>query len=121
MDLLTGRKASLRNSFLKKLALSAAQSALFNDYLSRRLTDDLMRRVLPGDVMCKWPAGGMFVAQHVAAEQGRFDARETVHAVPIFGRKTFPAADEAAAREALVLRDAGLTTSSFNAFGKLVQ
>src|SRR6266851_1597690 len=121
MDLLTGRKANLRNSFLKKLALSAAQAALFNDYLSRRLTDGLMRRVLPGDVMCKWPAGGMFVAQDVAAEQARFDARETVHAGPMFGRKTFPAAEEAAAREAHVLRDAGLTTSSFHGFGKLVQ
>jgi tRNA pseudouridine13 synthase len=121
MDLLTGRKANVRNSFLKKLALSAAQSALFNDYLSRRLTDGLMRRVLPGDVMCKWPAGGMFVAQDVAAEQARFDARETVHAGPMFGRKTFPAAAESAAREAEVLRDAGLTPASFNGFGKLVQ
>jgi tRNA pseudouridine13 synthase len=121
MDLLTGRKASLRNSFLKKLALSAAQAALFNDYLSRRLADEFMTRLLPGDVMCKWPVGGMFVAENVAAEQARFDARETVHAGPIFGRKTFPAAVEAAAREADVLRDAGLTTSSFNGFGKLVQ
>ncbi len=121
MDLLTGRKANLRNSFLKKLALSAAQAALFNEYLSRRLTDRLMRRVLPGDVMCKWPAGGMFVAQNVAADQARFDARETVHAGPMFGRKTFPAAEEASAREAEVLRDAGLTASSFNGFGKLVQ
>lgn len=116
-----GRRANLRNPFLKKLALSAAQSALFNEYLARRLTDGLLRRVLPGDVMAKWPFGGMFVAQDMAVEQARFEARETVHAGPIFGRKTFPAADEAAAREIQILTDAGLSRESFAGFGKLVQ
>jgi tRNA pseudouridine13 synthase len=116
-----GRKPNLRSPFLRKLALSAAQSALFNDYLGRRLSDGLMRRILPGDVMAKWPAGGMFVAQDVAREQERFDARETIHAGPIFGRKTFAAAADAAAREEAVLRDAGLTPISFHGFGKLVQ
>jgi tRNA pseudouridine13 synthase len=121
MDLLTAGKTNVRSAFLKKIALSAAQAVLFNEYLGRRLIDGLLRCVLPGDVMCKWPAGGMFVAKDVAAEQARFDTRETVHAGPIFGRKTFPAADQAAAREADVLRDAGLTLASFQGFGKLVQ
>ncbi len=116
-----GRKPNLRSPFLRKLALSAAQSALFNHYLARRLTDGLMRRVLPGDVMAKWPFGGLFVAGDVAREQGRFDARETVHAGPMFGRKTFAAAGEAAAREDAALADAGLTHSSFHGFGKLLQ
>ena len=71
--------------------------------------------------MAKWPFGGMFVARDVAAEQSRFDARETVSAGPIFGRKTFPAQDEAATREESVLRDAGLTPAAFQGFGKLVQ
>jgi tRNA pseudouridine13 synthase len=116
-----GRKPNLRSPFLRKLALSAAQSALFNHYLGLRLSDGLMRRVLPGDVMAKWPAGGMFVAQDVPREQQRFDGRETVSAGPIYGRKTFPAAEEAATREADVLRDARLTIASFHGFGKLVQ
>src|SRR5262249_28662159 len=60
-----GHRPSLRNPFLRKLALSAAQAALFNDYLGRRLADGLLRRVLPGDVMAKWPAGGLFVAEDV--------------------------------------------------------
>ena len=55
------------------------------------MNDGLFRTVLDGDVMAKWPAGGMFVAKDVAAEQARFDARETVHAGPMFGKKTFPA------------------------------
>jgi tRNA pseudouridine13 synthase len=113
--------AGPRNPFLRKLALSAAQAVLFNDYLGRRLTDGLFRRVLPGDVMAKWPAGGMFVADEVEREQTRFDARETVTAGPIFGRKTFPAHGPAADREAAVLADARLDRPAFDGFGKLVQ
>ncbi|MFL5338690.1 MAG: tRNA pseudouridine(13) synthase TruD [Gemmataceae bacterium] len=107
--------------FLRKLALSAAQSWLFNDYLGRRLNEGLLRRVLAGDVMAKWPAGGMFVAEDVSREQERFDAREIVTAGPMFGRKTFAAAGQAIEREAAVLRDAGLTAANFDGFGKLVQ
>jgi tRNA pseudouridine13 synthase len=117
----SGRRPNLRSAFLRKLALSAAQSALFNHYLGRRLADGLLRRVLPGDVMAKWPFGGMFVAEDVGREQARFDARETVHAGPMFGRKTFAAAGEAAAREAAVLQDAGISAEAFRRFGKLLQ
>jgi len=114
-----GRKA--RSPFLRKLALSAAQSALFNHCLGKRLADGLFRRVLAGDVMMKWPFGGMFVAGDVAREQERFDAREAVHGGPLFGRKTFPAAGEAAEREAATLEEAGLTQETFAGFGKLLQ
>src|SRR5947209_2007103 len=80
----TGRRPNLRSPFLRKLALSAAQSALFNHYLARRLTDGLLRRVLPGDVMAKWPFGGLFVASDLGREQARLEARETVPAGPMF-------------------------------------
>jgi tRNA pseudouridine13 synthase len=111
----------IRNPFLKKLALSAGQSALFNHYLAQRLRDGLLRRVLPGDVMCKIPFGGMFVAADLDTEQKRFDLRETVPGGPIFGRKTFPASQDAAEREAAVLTAFGLGKTSFDGFGKLVQ
>jgi tRNA pseudouridine13 synthase len=117
----SGRRPNLRSPFLRKLALSAAQSALFNHYLGRRLADGLLRRVLAGDVMAKWPFGGLFVAEDVGREQARFDARETVHAGPMFGRKTFAAAGEAAARETAALQDAGIPPDAFRQFGKLVQ
>src|SRR5205807_3487635 len=116
-----GHKPNLRSPFLRKLALSAAQSALFNHYLGRRLSDGLLRRVLAGDVMAKWPFGGLFVAEDVDAEQERFDRRETVSAGPIFGRKTFAAAGAAAEREAAILTEFGLSAASFRGFGKLVQ
>lgn len=111
----------VRNPFVRKLALSAGQSALFNHYLSQRLQAGLMHQVMQGDVMAKRPFGGMFVARDLAAEQARFDARETVPAGPIFGRKTFPAEADAAAFESQVLHDAQLTIASFHGFGKLLQ
>jgi tRNA pseudouridine13 synthase len=117
----TGRRPDLRRPFLRKFALSAAQSGLFNHYLARRLRDGLLRKVLLGDVMSKWPFGGLFVVTELPREQERFDARETVTTGPIFGRKTFPAAGEAADREAAVLADFGLRAASFLPFGKLVQ
>ena len=75
---------------------------------------------MTGDVMTKWPTGGMFVAKDAAAEQPRFDAREIVTAGPMFGKKTYPAEGLAAEREAAVLRDNQLSPASFGGFGKLV-
>jgi tRNA pseudouridine13 synthase len=116
-----GRRPNLRSPFLRKLALSAAQSALFNHYLACRFADGLLRHVLAGDVMAKRPFGGLFVAADVPREQERFDARETVHTGPMFGRKTFPAAAMAAAREVATLQDAGLAPDALRGFGKLLQ
>jgi tRNA pseudouridine13 synthase len=70
--------------------------------------------------MAKWPFGGMFVAEDVAREQTRFDARETVTAGPIVGRKTFPSAGEALAREESALADSGIERAAMNRFGKLL-
>lgn len=120
-ELLSGQPVRVRSGFLRKLALSAAQSALFNLCLARRLTEGLLRRVLLGDVMAKWPFGGLFVAREVAVEQERFDRRETVTAGPMFGRKTFAAEADALKREEAVLSDMGLSLTSFNGFGKLLQ
>jgi tRNA pseudouridine13 synthase len=120
LQCLAGKAPKRIRPFLFRFALSAVQSLLFNDYLSRRMRDNLFRTVLAGDVMAKWPVGGMFVAQDAAAEQARFDAKETVTAGPMFGKKTYPAEGVAAEREAVVLRDNGLSLGSFGGFGKLV-
>jgi tRNA pseudouridine13 synthase len=121
LALLRGDRGRRLSSFLRRLALSAAQSLLFNHYLAQRMQNGLFRSVLPGDVMAKWPSGGLFRADDVPTEQARFDRRETVHTGPIFGRKTFEAGAGAAAREAAVLETAGLTPTCFHGFGKLVQ
>jgi tRNA pseudouridine13 synthase len=117
---LAGNASRRVRPFLFRFALSSVQSLLFNDYLSRRIADGLFRTVIVGDVMTKWPLGGMFVAQDTAAEQPRFDSRETVHAGPMFGTKTFPAEGQAAKRELAVLYDNNLTPYSFGGFGKLM-
>lgn len=108
------------NPFLRKLALSAAQSFLFNDAVAQRLTDGAFRSVLPGDVMMKWPAGGMFVAEDIPTEQTRFENREIVTGGPMFGAKMYAAQAEAAAREAALLDRHQLTPETFAGFGKLL-
>ena len=118
-DLLGGKTLRV-NPFLRRLALSSAQSAVFNRYLAARLGDGLLRRVLDGDVMAKWPMGGMFNAADLPREQERLEARETVPTGPIFGRKMFAALGEAARREADALSEAGLASTAFNGFGKLM-
>jgi tRNA pseudouridine13 synthase len=120
MQCLAGKAPRRIRPFLFRFALSAVQSLLFNDYLARRLRDGLFRKVIDGDVMAKWPTGGMFVTKDVAAEQVRFDAREIVTAGPMFGKKTYPAEGKAAEREAAVLSDNRLSPASFGGFGKLV-
>ena len=117
---LAGTQPKRLRPFVYKFALSAVQSLLFNDYLGRRVADGLFRTVQSGDVMAKWPTGGLFVAEDVPVEQGRFDARETVTAGPMFGKHTFAAAGVAAEREATILADHKLSARSFDGFGKLM-
>ncbi|MBX9679816.1 MAG: tRNA pseudouridine(13) synthase TruD [Gemmataceae bacterium] len=121
LGMLKGTQKPIRNPFLKKLALSAGQSALFNRHLAQRMRDGLLTTVIPGDVMAKTPFGGMFAADDVAAEQARMDRQEIVTAGPIFGRKMFPANGVAAEREAASMEAMGLTRESFGGFGKLMQ
>ncbi|MBA2227169.1 tRNA pseudouridine(13) synthase TruD [Thermogemmata fonticola] len=106
--------------FQFRLALSAVQSHLFNDYLARRQEDGLLHTALEGDVMAHWPVGGLFRVEDVAAEQRRLEAREIVPAGPMFGTRTYPAAGVAARREADVLRSYDLTPAVFAGFGQLL-
>ncbi|MBM3968563.1 MAG: tRNA pseudouridine(13) synthase TruD [Planctomycetes bacterium] len=108
-------------SFLHRLALSAAQSWLFNNVLAERLRDGLLHQVMLGDVMQKSESGGIFDVRDVAAEQPRFDARETVLTGPMFGPKMRPTQHEPAVREQRVLAAAGLTMDAFRRFGHLAE
>jgi len=107
--------------FLRKLAVSAVQSAIFNLYLSQRLRDGLFRTVISGDVMAKWPAGGMFVTHDPNTEQNRFNVREIVHTGPMFGSKMRAAEAEAAERETQLLTQLNLMQDAFQAGGKLLE
>lgn len=108
-----------KRRFLLRLALSAAQSALFNDVLARRLAEGLLQRALPGDVMQVIASGGLFVSTDPAVEQPRLDAREIVPTGPMFGPEMKSPLEEVAAREAAVLEAWGLQPASFEQFRKL--
>lgn len=107
--------------FLHRLALSAAQSWLFNQVLAERLTDGLLHEALLGDVMQKCASGGLFDVRDVEVEQPRFEARETVVTGPMFGPKMRPALHEPGQREQRVLAAAGLTLDGFRRFGHLAE
>lgn len=107
--------------FLHRLALSAAQSWLFNNVLAERLRDGLLSQVLLGDIMQKCESGGLFDVRDVAAEQPRFEARETVITGPMFGPKMKAALHESAAREQRVLAASGVTIDGFRRFGHLAE
>lgn len=109
-----------RRRFLLRMSLSAAQSVLFNRALAARLSDGLLHRVLPGDVMQVVQSGGPFVAEDVETEQQRFDNRETVISGPMFGIKMKTPTGVAAERESRLLAEVDLTPADFRNFKKLV-
>lgn len=122
--LLRGEKTSrdlppAKRKFLLRLALSAAQSELFNRALADRLNRRELRTVLAGDVMRKTATGGLFVAEDVAGEQARLDAGETQITGPLFGPKMIASRGAAAEREATLKESAGLTDEAFLRYPKL--
>jgi tRNA pseudouridine13 synthase len=117
--LLRGERVRRLGKNALRFALSAAQSRMFNDWVAERALDGLTHSVLPGDVMQVVGSGGCFVAEDAAAEQARFDSRETVLTGPIYGPKMRQPAGEPATREAAILDRFGLTPDAFLRFRKL--
>ena len=125
--ILAGDRAALRDvpqarhRMLRRLCLSALQSALFNAYLAERLGDDLLQTVLEGDVLGVRASGGVFVSDDAAVDQARLQAGELVVTGPMFGVKMRAPSGAAAAREAALLAAAGLSASSFASQAQLMQ
>ncbi|SFH56770.1 tRNA pseudouridine(13) synthase TruD [Planctomicrobium piriforme] len=110
---------SPKRKFLLRLALSAAQSSLFNTVLARRLQAGTLHSVQPGDVMQVCASGGLFVVEDVPSEQPRFDARETVITGPIFGPKMKSPLGDVLQLEQEILTATGLTREVFRTHSKL--
>ncbi len=124
LGLLSGSKSKrdiphARRKFLLKLALSAAQSHLFNLALAARVRDGLLYRVLLGDVMQVVASDGIFLANGDTADQERFDAGEIVTTGPMFGPKMRSPEHEVLARESQLLLDCGLTREAFVTYSRL--
>ena len=90
-------------------------------YLAQRLRDGLLRRSCPATSCARSRSAACSSPRTSRQSRSRFDAREIVTAGPIFGRKTFAAEADAAQREQAALSAFGLTETSFNGFGKLLQ
>jgi tRNA pseudouridine13 synthase len=104
------RRAS-RDRFLRRLAISAWQSSLFNAWLAARMADGLFDRALAGDVMKKLDSGGIFTCEDPAADQPRVERFEISPAGPMFGHALAPASGVAGEREARVLAADGLAAA----------
>jgi tRNA pseudouridine13 synthase len=110
-----------RDHRLRKLLLSAAQSAVFNRALELRAADaDGLRTVRAGDVLQKAASGGLFVTEDVAVDQARVDAGELAITGPLpGGREKEPPPDSPArALEDAALAAAGATREDFARAGR---
>jgi tRNA pseudouridine13 synthase len=117
------RQIHVRDPRERRLLVSAAQSALFNRVVKKRLAAGLLTSALLGDVLCRLPSGAAFVCADAAADQPRVTAGEVAVTGPMFGPKMLtPAPGSAAAQmEATVLAEAELAEDEFARGGRLCE
>lgn len=103
-----------KDRHLRRLALSALQSELFNRTLTARLGDGLFAIPLAGDVLRKRSNGGPFVCEDPGVDLLRVQSGELDITGPMPGPKEHPTTSgEARRREDAVLTEAGLTREAF--------
>jgi tRNA pseudouridine13 synthase len=108
-----------RDHKLRKLLLSAAQSAVFNRVLELRAPDGLST-VRTGDVLQKVGSGGLFITDDPAIDQPRVDAGEIVPTGPLPGGREMepPPGTVARALEDEALAAIGATREDFERAGR---
>jgi len=114
------RARAERDRYLRRLALSAFQSQLFNALLAKRIRDESWTRALRGDVLQK-PTGASFVSEDASVDQPRLDRFELSVAGPMFGPKMLAAQHDARALELAVLAEVGVDEALFARGGDLTQ
>jgi tRNA pseudouridine13 synthase len=102
---------------LKRLYLSAYQSALFDEVLERRL--DSLGELFQGDIAFKHENGACFLVTDAAAEAARAEAFEISPTGPMFGCSMMEAQGTQGELERALLAAQGLTLESFNLSGGL--
>jgi tRNA pseudouridine13 synthase len=115
------REHAVRDRFLRRLALSALQSELFNRCLAARIADGLFGTAIEGDVLKKRSTGGLFVCEDRAADAPRVASFEVDPAGPLPGHSIFAARGEALRREEAVLEEAGVDRAWFAVGGQEMQ
>jgi tRNA pseudouridine13 synthase len=107
-------RRAARDRFLRRFALSAYQSELFNRWLAERIADGLFASALAGDPLKKLESGGVFVCEDPGLDSVRVAAFGVSPAGPMFGHQLRPAAAGVPAeREARLLAAEGMTPADF--------
>ncbi|MGC4115934.1 MAG: tRNA pseudouridine(13) synthase TruD [Myxococcales bacterium] len=106
-----------RDRFLRRIAVSAYQSWLFNRVLAERVRDGLFASAVPGDLMKKLTTGGLFTCESAQADGPRVAAFEISPTGPMFGHRMMSPQFDALAREERVLAEEGLTLDRFAPLG----
>jgi tRNA pseudouridine13 synthase len=96
---------------LRKLYVSAVQSALFNQVLAERI--NRLDRLENGDLAWKHANGACFRVLDAAAEQPRCEAFEISPTGPLYGQRMTQPDGAPGEREHRVLADSGLDTARF--------
>jgi tRNA pseudouridine13 synthase len=107
-DVLLGRGP--RQRWLRRLLLSAYQSALFNAWLTERIRRGWFDRLLAGDIAKKIDTGGLFDVVNVKVEEPRFQRKEITYTGPIYGARMRWPGGEPGELEREMLKAAGVTT-----------
>ncbi|MHC4295149.1 MAG: tRNA pseudouridine(13) synthase TruD, partial [Planctomycetota bacterium] len=102
---------------MRRLFVSAFQSAIFNDVLARRIQS--LDRVLVGDLAKKSDTGGIFTVTDAGTDQQRADAFEISPTGPIVGYKSKLADGEPGKIEREVLDSRGVSAEDFRRVGSL--
>lgn len=104
---------------LRQLLISAAQSGLFNEVLTRRLKQ--LDRVMPGDLCEKHENGAAFAVgpevEDAMKEQPRVDSHDISPTGPLYGYKMTEATSVAGMLESEILKSQNLTLDSFRGPG----
>ncbi len=102
---------------LFSLYLSASQSELFDRVVAARIGE--IDAILPGDIACKHANAACFLVEETEEAMPRVAAFEISATGPMFGRKMLRPQGVAAAVEARILEEAGLTAELFSRDGGL--
>lgn len=112
LEILNGK--GTRQHWMRKLFLSAFQSALFNFWLSERILRGDFSRLIKGDVAKKTDTGGIFDVEEVERENERFLKKEITFTGPIYGKKMRSAKDIAGDYEQKVLEKFEISKEVFH-------
>lgn len=110
-----------RNHFLRRLAVSAVQSELFNRVLAARIEREILWTLFDGDVVKKTDTGGVFVVPTDEFEetQARLDRGEIVTTGPLPGPRMIAPEREGKAFEDEVLGSAEVDDDDFERHKRL--